>query len=268
MHKVQYVVEIVGPRSLPSAAAKALLDPKWQGPLGDPQTFVMGPADARWRPLVASDPTGSYDSLALTWNLLKHHGALGAASARHLLAVAQTFAEQVQRRAIPLPIPDDIDAMRETLETIRDTLDIGVAAAVAFPAPGTEEAELAEALAELGLQPIPDGYAWLVSGWDAPLLYASACEDEPDFPSGNPTLRHHALSLGFSIPLNPAPAAALDAMLLLADELSRRFGGVASVDGAPLEPGSMRSQLDQALQAFERAHLEPGSPEARLLFEG
>lgn len=266
LHKVQYVIEIVGPRSLPASAAKALLDPKWRESLGAPQIFVMGPADTRWRPLEAQDPTGSYDSLALAWPVLAEGGALSAASARHLLHVAESFAGQVQRRGMPLPVPDDIDAVRATLETIRDSLDIGVALVVEFPNPGAPESELVQALAAQGLQEIDGGFAWLGGPTKAPLFYVTACEDEPEFPSGVPTSRHPALSLGFSIPRNPAPAATLDAMLKLADTLAAQHGGTVTVDGALVEPAAMRAQLEQALHAFARANLEPGSAEARVLF--
>lgn len=266
LHKVQYVIEIVGPRSLEGNSVKALLDPKWQGPLGDPRVFVMGPADARWRELSADDPTGSYDSLALTWNLLKHHGALGIASARHLLTVAQSYADQVQRRALPLPVPDDVDTMKDTLESIRDSLDIGVELVVVFPGAGVAEGELVATLAARGLAPVTEGYAWLVPGWDPPLFHVTACEDEPVFPSGDATYLHQALSMGFSIPRNPAPDATLEAMLSLAGDFSARFGAHALADGAPADAAALRPLLAQALQAFEQANLKPGSPEALVLF--
>jgi len=261
------VIEIVGPRSIAGSAVKALLDPKWLDRLGKPAIFVMGPADSRWRTLAADDPTGSYDSLALAWDLLKHHGALRTESARHLLSVAHAYAEQVQRRALPLPVPDDVDAMREALEALREALDIGVDVAVAFPQGGVAEAELVAKLEARGLTSMGDSYAWSVPGWDEPLLYATACEDEPPFPSGDPMGRHTSLCLGFSIPRNPVPRKALDALLLLADDLTQEFHGVAFADGTPLVSTTMLALLDQALLAFQRANRQPGSPEARLLFQ-
>ena len=73
LHRVQFVIEFVGPRSVPALAAIHLLGSEWYSALGQPFIHAMRPADLHWHPLTNSTD-GSYDSLALSWDLLSPKG--------------------------------------------------------------------------------------------------------------------------------------------------------------------------------------------------
>src|SRR5579872_4267007 len=102
LHAVEFVIEIVGPRTMSAAAAGVLAQPNWFQALGQPNIWVMAPMDTTWQPLAAS-VTGSYDSLALTWPILGSNGTLTADSAQRLADTAERFAVTVERRALPMP---------------------------------------------------------------------------------------------------------------------------------------------------------------------
>src|SRR6185312_8968382 len=108
LYKVQYVLEFVGPRSVPASMACSLLRPEWYAALGQPQVFSMQPADLSWGMLTAKTE-GSYDSLALTWDLLSLAGTLSSASAQHLLTIAEQFGSAINRRVAALPVPAEVD---------------------------------------------------------------------------------------------------------------------------------------------------------------
>src|SRR5947209_1046377 len=95
VRKQQFVIELVGPRTVPAANVKVLLDSQWQSALGKPQIFVMGGADQFWRPLLSNDSSGAYDSVALAWDLISPQGQLNANSSQQLWNVAEHFAQQV-----------------------------------------------------------------------------------------------------------------------------------------------------------------------------
>ena len=124
LHKVQFVVELVGPRSVAAAAVANLLSPQWYEALGRPEAFAMAPADTQWRVLTAST-AGSYDSVALAWDIVSPRGELSSTAPQHLLQVAEQFATQIQRRAMSLPVPGDVDRIRRQLMEYRDNLDVG-----------------------------------------------------------------------------------------------------------------------------------------------
>src|SRR5688572_32004658 len=79
-HKVQFVVELVGPRSCLASSAATLLDPKWFQALGQPHLYSMAPADKDWQTLTAR-ADGSYDSLALAWDMVADRGELTSQAA-------------------------------------------------------------------------------------------------------------------------------------------------------------------------------------------
>ena len=107
--KVQFLVEIVGPRCIASSSALAVLDEPWRSALGDPEVFVMSPADSNWRRPVRPDVANSYDSLALAWDYLAPRGALSTSAANRLVLTAESFAQSIQRPAMPMPLPDAVD---------------------------------------------------------------------------------------------------------------------------------------------------------------
>ena len=267
LHKVQYVIEIAGPRSMPASQAKAVLEPTWQSALGHPSCFVMGPSDTRWRSLEADDSTASYDSLALAWDLVGPMGDLHAASAQRLLDAVEPLATSLQRRAMPLPVPDEIDARVASLKEILAALDIGIEVMLVFPNGGTTDRELAEWAGEMDLKPTDDGFAWNVEGWDEPLLTLNRALDEPPFNPDASFLRQTA-SIGFNLPRCPAPLAVLDALITLSADAEATFQAACVIDEAMARPSMLRDFLPQAIAAFDSVGIRPGSGEARRIFAG
>ena len=263
LHQVQYVIEIVGPRSMTASEARVLLDPAWQRALGQPEAYVMGPADTRWRTLVADDPTGSYDSLA--WDLIGRHGSLHGESAARLLAALEPLATNLQRRAMPLPVPAEIDARVAGLVEIVAALDIGIEAVLVFPGAGVEDAALAAWGAKQGLSCTPDGLEWRVPGWDEPLFELSRALDDPPVSPSASSMRQ-TMSIGFSLPRCPAPGPVLDAMVQTTEQCGVRFGAACVINDTVQHPSILQALLPQALGLFESAGIRPGSPEARNLF--
>ncbi len=44
LHRVELVIEIVGPKSMPAKSVAALLQPDWFRALGEPRMWVMAPS--------------------------------------------------------------------------------------------------------------------------------------------------------------------------------------------------------------------------------
>lgn len=272
LHRVQYVIELVGPRTAPSASIKPLLDRQWQDTLGRPQVYVMAAADKFWRKLDASDPAGAYDSIALAWDLFSDSGALSQSSAMHLLKNAEHLAGQLNRIAMALPVPGDVDPLVKSLNQIRDSLDIGVNLTVVFRSGVTEEA-VWKACSALGLQYGSTGdFEWRIPGWPLPLLAVSPLREGSSFSLGSMQkgVLHDGLIIGFSVPLSPAPMEALSATFHVAETIAARLGGtVLDENDESLNERSKacdKDNLQQALGAFERVQIRTGSLEARKLF--
>jgi len=125
-HKVQYVVELVGPRTIPTQSAASCLDSRWRNALGDPEIFVMAASDDRWRPYEAGDQAAAYDSLAFAWDFVSRRGSLSNAAAQNLLNVAEQLGKALSRRAMPMPPPSDVEPAVRAVEEAAEHLDIGV----------------------------------------------------------------------------------------------------------------------------------------------
>src|ERR1700679_3887816 len=82
-HRAQYVIELVGPRSVPASAAAQLWTQSWQNALGRPEIYCMSPADTSWQPMT-DRKDGSYDSIALCWDMVSPLGRLNSQSANQL----------------------------------------------------------------------------------------------------------------------------------------------------------------------------------------
>lgn len=271
-HHAQYVIELVGPRSIPAPAAAGLLGPEWFNALGQPELFCMSAADSTWRPLVPASQ-GSYDSVALCWNVLSDQGTLNQASGQHLLQVAERFAAHVNRRAMPMPVPNELAKVAKSLSRIRDGLDIGISIVVLPSAGVVTEQLLWQQCARLGLQFGPAGsFDWRVPDHPSPLFQVTPIGDTDCF-----SLRavqagqvHEGITIGFNVPRCPAPAAALDGALHAADVIAGAIqGAVFDQDARPLNaPGrdQMRRELNQGVQILEGVGIKPGSAAALKIF--
>lgn len=271
LHKVQFVVEFVGTRSAVAESCNHLLYPEWFKALGQPLMFCMRPADLVWQPLT-SDSHGSYDSLSLAWDYLTPTGKLSSAAARHLLSIAQRFGPHINRRALPLPPPDDVDEVVANLVVVQESLDIGFTVAAFGDAPWTERS-LWIVCSALGLELAPHGaFVWKKPDHLAPLLNVTPIGGDEKF-----TLRgvqdgttYEGVSIGFSMPICPAPRQALDGCFRVADVLSHRLKGVPTDDeGNPLTHEARRrfhGLMNVALKSFTQAGLVPGSADCLKLF--
>ena len=271
-HKVQFVVEFVGHRSVPATVAAALHSPQWFQALGSPELFAMSPSDQVWQTLTTRTD-GSYDSLALAWDLLSANGQLTGSSANHLLKVAEGFASEIQRRAMPLPPPGDVDRLVKALNEIRDGLDIGVEVLLVPHGQEFLEREVWLALAELGFDIGASGFFEFKGPFDsAPLVTVIPTGGRDSFTLGavQQGIRHPGLMIGFNVPTSPNPEFALDAVFRTADHLRNKLDATAFTDDdLPLDPSTkarLQSYLQDGIQALHRVGIEPGSRAAFKLF--
>ena len=269
LHKVQFVIEFVGPRSILTSSAAQLMNPEWFQALGQPSIWVMRPADLHWQQFTPM-MDGSIDSLALPSDMLTVAGALSSASALQLLQYAERFGPIVSRRPMPVPHPGEVSARVRDLQEIQSALDIGFSMAVV----GTfSEKDLWIACARLGLEFSPGGtFDWREPGHPFPLLSVSPIGKVDAFSlsqvqSGEV---HEGVTVGFSIPRCISPMQALEGCFHTADYLAKALQGVALSDGgeaagAPFRDEA-RTNLRSASQAFAQAGITPGSPESLKLF--
>ncbi len=272
LHKVQFVIEYVGPRTIPAPAAVHLLGADWYQALGHPALFAMRPADLHWQPLTNSTD-GSYDSLAVCWDLITSRGQMSSKSARHLFQTAERFGPFIQRRAMPIPPPDDVSAIVKTLADIRDGLDIGFSVNVYGPAQGFAERELWIVCARLGLAfASPGSFDWKLAGHAEPLFSVTPFGSTDAFSLANVQrgLHHPGVTIGFRLPLCPAPTQALAGAFHAAAIIARELHGQAiDEDDRPLSASvqaEYQANLREALTLFSHAGMTAGSPEAIRLF--
>jgi hypothetical protein len=272
LRKLQYVIELVGPRTAPAESVKAILQPNWQNALGQPQVFVMAGKDTAWRRLDPADMSGAYDSIALAWDLVGSQGSLRQGPAQHLLNVAENLANQLQRRAICTPMPDEVERASKAIAEAQEGLDIGVNLSVMPRYGELPEKEIWIACRELGLELSPTGlFEWRVAGWPAPLLGVGPLEADA-FTLGQVQqgVTHEGVDVGFHVPLSPAPEVSLEGCFHVASHLAQRLHAVALDEhDAPLDDRGkqmLRANLQQALNSFRQVGIEPGSAEALKLF--
>lgn len=271
LHKVQFVIEYVGPRSIPAATAAELLRPEWYQALGKPNMWSMRPSDLQWQRLVPAQD-GSIDSLALAWDMLSPDGTLSSASALQLLQFAERFGPNISRRAVPMPHTADVSARVHQLQEARELLDIGFALA-ALSDSGYDEKDLWITCARLGLDFAPGGtFDWRIPGHPYPLLSVSPIGETTAFSLGNvhQGVRHEGATVGFSVPLCVAPTQALEACFYVADRIARSLGGQAVDEtGNRVSNAShneARANMKQALGLFAQVGMTAGSPEVLHLF--
>jgi len=269
LHQVEFVVEVVGPASIPASAVAALLKPDWQAALGAPRIWVMAPKDTAWQPLTAA-VDGSYDSLVMTWPYLSGEGHLTSRSAITLAGTAERFAAGVNRRALTIPPPNDVDAAVRAVREVAERLDIGVSVNVEFATPVPEEPIWRTAI-ELGLS--LNGQGEFVWGDPAQATIVPLEEPQQYTLGGVRACReHHGLTIGFSAPLAVNPLVSLRAILHIAEQYAKRFSGTVFGDGGrPMDPkqrAEYERNLNAAVSAFTHVGLVSGGPEALRLFGG
>ncbi|HEY0868355.1 MAG TPA: hypothetical protein VGE01_13300 [Fimbriimonas sp.] len=274
LHRVQYVIELVGPRSVPAAAAASLLDPRWFQALGQPEMWCMGPMDSEWRTLTnASD--GAYDSIALAWDQISSQGVLNEASAKSLLARAEEYASHIQRRAMPMPVPEDVPASVRNLQEARSSLDIGFSLAFAPTSGYVPERDLWIQCARMGLVLGPSGaFEWLGKGQELPMLEVTPIGQTETFSLAAVERGdvHEGASIGFHYALSPSPKDALEGCFHVGGVLCESIGGrLLDDEGKLLSSGArqrLRAELEQAERLFANAGIKPGSREAAKLWSG
>lgn len=269
---LQYVIELVGPKSVLAASVEPLLTSQWHSALGNPQIFVMGPGDTAWQPFL-KPVGGSFDSVALAWDMVADKGELSAQSATHLLQAAEKFAEGIQRRALALPQPDEIARSIAGLHDAHESLDIGFSLAIVPRAGDMPEKDVWLIATSLGLQLDPNGaFAWIHSDWPEPILSLTPLDNDNPFSAREVSngRRQTGLSLGFNVPRSPDPMAALEACFHIASTFADAVDAlIVDDEGSLLDaPGKSRyrNNLAAAVESLTQAGFAPGSAAALILF--
>ena len=253
----QFVVELVGPRTVPATQAAELLRPDWRAALGQPELWALSPADTAWQPLRALS-VGSYDSLALAWDLATPVGEMSVAAATHLVKLAEQFANAVGRRAIPLTAIGDVAAAVRQLKKLQDGLDAGLSVLLVSPR-RVAVAEFGRELEALGLVRDPEGWAWKAADHPEPLFQAIPFEE--------PTT--DGLTLGFRLARCPDPGVAFEGLLSVVDSLARTGLAPFDEDRRPLTASTrerLRQEVRLGAQALDSVGLRPGSWAALKVF--
>ncbi len=274
LYTIQFVIELVGPRTLPAAAAAGLLQQDWHSALGEPEAWIMAPADEHWRPLPTAQ-SGSYDSLALTWDFVSSRGHLNNGSAAHLFSVAERFGQAVERRAMPIPPATDVDARVAALFEAQNALDIGFSLAIANVDGWMLERDIWIQCTRLGLSLDGSGvFGWKGADWDEPIVSVTPLGEADGFSLGAVQRGegHAGIGIGFSVARSPSPVDALDACFHVASHLASAFAGlILDEDGEPLNGSSQaayRRNILEAVRALTQAGFAPGSQESLRLFSG
>lgn len=268
--KVQFVVELVGPRSVPAALACHLLDPNWFQALGRPQAWCMGAMDDSWRELTTT-PDGSYDSLALAWSLLEP--PMTMALAKSLLARSEEYASHIQRRAMPMPMPEEVERQAKALVAIHEHLDIGFSLAFGPTKGFVSEKDLWVQCSRLGLAFGEGGaFEWRADGSDLPLLSVTPIGQTDAFSLAAVQRGdvHEGATIGFSFPLCPSPDEALEGCFHVGKVLCQALGGALyDEEGDPVGATTfqrLRKELNEGSKLFTKVGIEPGSSEAVTLW--
>lgn len=269
--KVQFVVEIAGPRTLLAASGAALLSSQWQAALGRPQVWVMAPADRAWRKMIPNEP-GSYDSLALTWDFITPKGQLSGASAKQILTICDGFATKIGRRAMAMPMPDQVDTLVRHWAAVNESLDAGFVMVLENPDRPMPERDVWRLCTALGLTFGPKGsFDWMIEEWPLPLLSITPNDaDAFSLAAVQSDTQHDAVAVGFSVARSPAPQTSLDACFYVASQFQAKMGCVMfDEDGKQIgdeERAGLTRDLQAGVQALTQAGVPPGSAEAIKVF--
>lgn len=269
-HKIQYIIELVGRQLVPADSARAFLEPKNRKALGEPDIYVMAPGQKRWRRLWSGDDAITYDSLAFAWDLVTGRGLLNKKAAKELWKRTEDIGKSLSRRAVPLPPPEEAAQAAENLKEIIESLDIGVDASVRSNA-ALDTKRVVKAAYALGFRLGKSGLLeWRLSGWPEALLALYPLGSATEFnPNKQPSLE--GVGIGYSVPCSPAPQQVLERFFSSIDYLCETLGAEAFDDEernlTAERREELRSNLRVALDTYKRIGLEPGSPEALILFE-
>ena len=271
LHKVQFVIEFVGPRSALASQVSQLFEPQWYQALGQPTMYSMRPADLGWHPLTSATD-GSYDSLALTWDYLSSNGRLSSASAAHLLMIADRMGPLIQRRPLAIPQPTEVDELVESLLHTQELLDVGFAVTVVGHR-DFDERDIWVQCARLGLEFSPGGsFDYRMMAHPYPLFSVTPFGEYDAFSLGAAQrgAKHAGITLGFNMPRCPAPKTALEGCFHAAQTIAKTLGGaIFTDDQRPMSQGEhqhLLASMDQALLLFSQIGLIPGSGECLKLF--
>lgn len=271
LYTVQLVIELVGQRTVPATAAAGLLQPDWRSALGPPEVWTMAPADNEWKSL--NQTAQSYDSIALAWDFVSPKGRLNSGSAAHLFSVAERFAQAIERRAMPIPPPQDVDARVVALLEAQEALDIGFSLAVASASGWMAEKDIWVQCARLGLNLDSDGiFGWKPDNWEEPIVSVTPLGEAEGFNLGAVQRgeAHPGIGVGFNVPRCPAPEDALAGCLHIARTFAFAFGAlILDEDGEALAPATeaaYRRNIVEAENSLKQAGLAPGTAEALKLF--
>ncbi|RYG43871.1 hypothetical protein EON79_16135 [bacterium] len=274
LHKVEFVVELAGPKTAAAAAVSRLLDYDWYTALGHPRLWGMRPSDDRWQPLAASHD-GTYDSIALSYPIIRPDGRLDARAASQIMEHATEFGNMIGRRAMPLPQVGEVERLSRELESIRDNLDVGVSFAFAPSRGKVAERDLWPIFAALGLQFGPNGnFEYKPLGAERGLFEVLPIGEADRFSLAavRGGTQHEGVSLGFRLPTCPNPIRAIEGLLRAGRALCERVGGKLLDENSHFVDARIAqnsiNNVTAADTTLRKAGVEPGSAEAVLLWEG
>lgn len=273
LHRVEFVVELAGQRSATASAVSRLLDYDWYTALGHPRLWGMRPSDEQWQPLVASHE-GAYDSVAITYPMVKPDGRLDISAAMRIEERANEFAALINRRAIGVPKAQDIGPIARELESLRDNLDVGVSFAFAPSRGRVAEKDLWILFAALGLQFGSTGnFEYRPFGSERGLFEALpvGSADRFSLASVQAGVQHEGVSLGFRLPTCPNPIRAIEGLLRTGRALCERIGGRLLDENSQFVDARIAQKSINDVTVgdvtLRKAGIEPGSSEAILLWE-
>ncbi len=270
--RVQFVIEFVGPRSVPASQAAALVSAQWHAAFGQPAAWCMRPSDKTWQPLTNAQD-GSYDSLALAWDIVGEQGSISGVAGNHLMTTAESFAAQINRRPMPMPTPPELDGIAGLLHNALQNLDAGFALMVVPVGGLVAERDLWILCSRLGLSMSPEGsFDWRAGDHPMPLFSITPIGDTENFSLGavERGANHQGVTIGFSLPLSPEPVEGCRGCFAAANFLATSINGRILDDSGgqmtDVKRASQRETIRQAVETLNRLAIPPGSAEAIRLF--
>jgi hypothetical protein len=235
----------------------------------------MAGTDQQWRPLSANDGSGAYDSLLLAWDLISPRGPLSTAITQNMWTAAEDLAKQLSRRAIAMPIPQDVPQNVRAVQEFKESFDVGFNLTVVARASGFPERDIWKLAAALGLEYGQNGaFEYRAPNAPRPLFQVLPGGESDRFVLSQVQLgvEHPCVGIGFSLPLCPMPLEAMRACFSTAIAFAERLGGVIlDEDDEPMTDRRRANQeqnFTQALGAITKAGVVPGADVTARLFEG
>ncbi len=269
--RVQFTVELVGQYTSRAPSVAPLLSQPWHSNLGQPQVFVLRPGDSDWIRLIPNQ-NEEYDSILLAWDYVSDQGQLSFNSASHLLNMAESFANQIGRKAVSLTDIALVEDIAKSLRQIESELDTGLSVGV-VGGMAVFERDLWILCSGLGLSFSPTGsFDWLVPQHPHPVLSVTPIGSTESFSLANVQagLSHQGVSIGFRLATCPAATVAAEGVFRVADVIAQAIHGTVFDDSqrslTPHIRAEIKRDLDTAITFLSKAGLAPGSPEALKIF--